>query len=86
MCSFFSDHMVRGASAAALAPRTALRDIGDRVHPFYQKRFGTEPGTCPVAEAVYERILSLPIFPAMSDGDAEDVIAAVLKVAGAYAA
>ena len=56
------------------------------MHPFYRKRFGTGPGTCPVAEAAYERILSLPIFPAMADGDVEDVIAAVCKVAGAYAA
>ena len=56
------------------------------LHPFYRKRFGTGLGTCPVAEAAYERILSLPIFPAMTDRDTEDVVAAVLKVAGAYAA
>ena len=56
------------------------------LHPFYQKRFGTGPGLCPVAEAAYERIVSLPIFPAMTDGDAADVIAAVRKVVKAYAA
>ena len=54
------------------------------LHPFYQKRFGTGPGTCPVAEAAYERIVSLPIFPAMTDRDVEDVIAAVRKVVTAY--
>jgi perosamine synthetase len=55
------------------------------LHPFYQTRFGTGPGLCPVAEAAYERILSLPIFPKMTDEDAEDVIAALRKVLEAYA-
>ena len=50
------------------------------LHPFCRKRFGTGPGLCPVAESAYERIVSLPIFPAMTDRDAEDVIVAVEKV------
>ena len=37
------------------------------LHPFYRKRFGTRPGLCPAAEAAYERILSLPLFPSMED-------------------
>ena len=56
------------------------------LHPFYRERFGTGPGLCPVAEAAYEAILSLPVFPAMTDGDAGDVIEAVRKVTGAFAA
>ena len=54
------------------------------LHPFYRDRFGTGPGLCPVAEAAYEGILSLPIFPRMTDRDAEDVVAAVQKVVAAY--
>lgn len=50
------------------------------LHPFYRQRFGCRPGTCPVAEAAYEQLLSLPIFPAMSDADVADVIAAVRAV------
>lgn len=50
------------------------------LHPFYRERFGTEPGICPVAEAAYERILSLPIFPRMTDQDVGDVIEAVRKL------
>ena len=50
------------------------------LHPFYRERFGTVPGLCPVAEAAYEEIVSLPIFPRMGDRDVEDVIAAVSKV------
>jgi perosamine synthetase len=54
------------------------------LHPFYRRRFGTGPGLCPRAEAAYETILSLPIFPAMTDADSEDVIHALWKVVNAY--
>jgi perosamine synthetase len=50
------------------------------LHPYYQQHFGTRRGSCPVAEEAFEQIVSLPIFPAMSDADADDVIAAVHKV------
>ena len=49
------------------------------LHPFYRARFGTGPGLCPVAEEAYEKILSLPMFPGMTDGDGEDVIRSVRK-------
>jgi perosamine synthetase len=54
------------------------------LHPYYQNRFGTKPGDCPVAEAAYERILSLPMFPTMADTDVDDVVAAMRKVLQAY--
>lgn len=54
------------------------------LHPFYQRKHNTSPGMCPNAEAVYERILSIPIFPMMSDGDVEDVVRAIEKVCNAY--
>lgn len=54
------------------------------LHPFYQQRPGNAPGLCPVAEAAYHEILSLPIFPAMTDDDAESVIRAVGKVLEAF--
>ncbi|MDD1665166.1 MAG: UDP-4-amino-4,6-dideoxy-N-acetyl-beta-L-altrosamine transaminase [Methanomicrobiales archaeon] len=54
------------------------------LHPFYRSRFATGPGLCPVAEDAYERILSLPIFPRMTEGDTMDVIRAITKVAQAF--
>jgi perosamine synthetase len=54
------------------------------LHSFYRERFGTGPGLCPESEAAYESILSLPIFPAMSDGDVEDVIVASRKIVDTY--
>ena len=68
---------------------TALRDAGVGVnvhyvpvhlHPYYQRRYGTRRGMCPIAEQAYEQILSLPIFPTMTDDDIETVIRTVLRV------
>lgn len=54
------------------------------LHPFYRSHFGTKSGICPVAEAAYEQIISLPIFPLMTDDDVNDVVVAVQKVVQAY--
>ncbi len=50
------------------------------LHPYYRERFGTGPGLCPVAEAAYERLLTLPLFPAMTDHEVERVIREVAGV------
>ncbi len=52
-------------------------------HPYYQAR-GYGRGLCPRAEWAFERLLTLPLFPAMTDEDADDVLAAVRKVLGHY--
>ena len=52
-------------------------------HPYYQ-RLGYQRGAWPVAEDAYARLLTLPLFPAMTDGDAMDVVAALRKVLSAY--
>ncbi len=52
-------------------------------HPYYAT-LGFRKGAWPVAEAAYERILSLPIFPAMTDADVEDVVHAIEKVLGHF--
>ena len=62
---------------------SALRDKGIGVnvhyiplnlHPYYQQHLGVRQGQCPAAETAYENILSLPIFPAMSDADVDFVV------------
>jgi perosamine synthetase len=55
------------------------------LHPYYRKRFGTRPGDCPVAEDAYERILSLPMYPGMSNGQVDEVIGAVRRATGGVA-
>ena len=56
------------------------------LHPFHRERFGTGPGLCPIAEAASQQILSLPIFPTMTDDDVQSVIDAVFRVCGAGSA
>jgi perosamine synthetase len=46
------------------------------LHSFYRAR-GFGPGYCPVAEAVYQEILTLPMFPAMSKADVARVVVAL---------
>ena len=49
-------------------------------HPYYRDRFGYIGGEYPVAEAAYERLISLPMFHSMTDGDVDDVVHALGKV------
>jgi perosamine synthetase len=53
------------------------------LHPYY-KSLGYEKGICPVAEEIYNRIITLPLFPSMLDEDIDDIINAVRKVIDAY--
>ena len=64
--------------------------VGCQVHyiptyffPYYQQ-MGYKKGLCPNAEHLYERIISIPLFPRMTDDDVEDVIAAVKKLISFY--
>jgi len=54
-------------------------------HPFYRDRVGCAAGLCPTAELVEERLMTLPLFPAMSDTDQDDVLRALDKVFAHYA-
>jgi len=49
-------------------------------HPYYKKTFGFKPKGFPVASYVYERIVSLPIYPKMTDEDVDYVIDNVIKI------
>jgi perosamine synthetase len=53
-------------------------------HPYYQRQFGYGPGLCPAADAVDGRLVTLPLFPAMTDADQDDVLRALDKVCAYY--
>lgn len=55
------------------------------LHPYYRKYLGHKVGECPVAERVYQRIISLPMFHGMSDEDIEYVLQAVHRAVKGYA-
>lgn len=52
-------------------------------HPYYEK-LGYQKGLCPNAEKLYNEIVSLPLYYALTDKDVEDVIAAVRKIVEYY--
>jgi dTDP-4-amino-4,6-dideoxygalactose transaminase len=56
---------------------TGLHFEAVHLHAYYRERYGYQPGAFPVAEEVCSRIVSLPLFPSMTDDDAADVVAAV---------
>ncbi len=49
-------------------------------HPFYIQRFGDQNGCCPNAEMAYEQILSLPIFPTITEADIRNVVDQLIAV------
>jgi len=54
------------------------------LHPYYKQTFGFRRGMFPRAEYYSDRTISLPLYPRMTDADADDVVAAVRKVIGRY--
>lgn len=50
----------------------------------YYRHLGYELGLCPNAEEVYKGIMSIPLYPKMTDQDVEDVIHAVGKIVEKY--
>lgn len=66
-------------------------NIGVNVHyipvhllPYYQE-LGYQKGSLPKAEDLYESIITLPLFPAMTDWDVQDVIESVRYTINKYA-
>jgi perosamine synthetase len=66
------------------------QNIGANVHyipvhfqPYYQQ-LGYKKGICPNAEKLYEEMITLPLFPAMSEKDVNDVIKAVKRTIDYY--
>ena len=55
-------------------------------HAWYRAHHPQQPGSLPVADAAYERLLTLPLFASMTDRDLDDVVMALDKVTRAYSA
>lgn len=62
---------------------TGLHFEAVHLHQYYRERWGFEPGMFPVAEDVCSRIVSLPLFPTMTEEDVGDVVAGVRRVLAA---
>jgi dTDP-4-amino-4,6-dideoxygalactose transaminase len=55
------------------------------LHPYYQRKFGYRAGDFPRADAEFQRCISLPIYPTMSEEEVDRVIAAVTEIVQAEA-
>jgi dTDP-4-amino-4,6-dideoxygalactose transaminase len=62
---------------------TSVHFIPVHLHPYYRERFGYRRGDLKHAEDLYDRIVSLPLYPGMTEDDVHDVIGAVRDVIAA---
>ena len=62
---------------------TSVHFIPLHLHPYYRRRWGYRPEDCPVATAEYERVISLPLWPGMSDDDIDRVVSGLEAILGA---
>ena len=63
---------------------TSVHFIPIHLHPYYRARYGYRAESFPVAFDGFQRMLSLPLNPRLSDRDVADVIEAVLDVVRAF--
>ncbi|MBX9790223.1 MAG: DegT/DnrJ/EryC1/StrS family aminotransferase [Pirellulales bacterium] len=54
------------------------------MHPYYREAYGYQPGDLPVARAVYERIVSLPLFSKMTHAEQDRVVRAIKDIAAEH--
>lgn len=63
---------------------TSVHFIPIHFHPHFRDSLGLREGAFPVAENAYRRAITLPLFPRMTDRDADDVVEAVRRIARAF--
>jgi len=87
LCVALADFAAAGRSRGAVMADLRARGIGTQVHyvpvhrqPYYRDRYGALD--LPGAEAYYARALTLPLFPAMADGDVGRVVDALAETLG----
>ncbi len=84
LCAIRIDFQAAKIDRAALMTKLRADGIGTQVHyipvhqqPYYRQRYGNL--SLPGADAYYKSCLSLPLFPAMTDGDVDRVVDALAR-------
>jgi perosamine synthetase len=70
--SISRNHFIEELKQAGVGCSVHWRPL--HLHPYYQKTFGWQPNDFPVATAMWERLISLPIFPGMLEEEVRHVI------------
>jgi dTDP-4-amino-4,6-dideoxygalactose transaminase len=63
---------------------TSVHFIPLHLHPYYRNTFGYRPADFPTASSVFERIISLPLYPKMTETDVQRVIGTVRALVRQY--
>ena len=63
---------------------TSVHFIPLHLHPFYKQTYGYQISDFPQASTAFERIVSLPIYPMMTEQNVNDVIGAVRELVQEY--
>jgi len=63
---------------------TSVHFIPLHLHPYYRDNYGYSPKDFPVASSVFERIISLPIYPKMTEADIQYTIEVVTAIIQAH--
>ncbi len=61
---------------------TSVHFIPIHKHPYYKRTYNYDDNHFPVANRVFEGLVSLPLYPKMTRKDLDDVATAVEKVVG----
>ena len=61
---------------------TSVHFIPLHLHPYYRTTYGYRPDDLPVAWREYEREISLPIYPDLTEGNVERIIASLARSLG----
>src|SRR3712207_721789 len=72
------DDVIRALGARGVQSKPYLPAI--HLMSFYRERFGHRPGEFPVCEDVAARSVALPFFPAMTEGEVDEVAGALRTV------
>jgi len=59
---------------------SSVHFIPIHLHPYYRDKYSYSPDAFPIAYREYQRMISLPLYPRMSDDDVDDVIEAVCDI------
>lgn len=74
------DHLIEELSERGIG--TSVHFIPLHLHSYYRDRYGYVPGDFVVAERAFNEVVSLPLYPSLTDDEVERVAAAVTDVLG----
>jgi dTDP-4-amino-4,6-dideoxygalactose transaminase len=69
------DEVIRRLAGDGIGTSVHFRPL--HLHPYYRDSLSADPADYPVATAAFDRILSLPLFPSITEDQIDRVAAAL---------